>query len=47
MNNNALLTVIAVILLGIFAVVVIDVSEATPMEQISVDISSLAGEISQ
>lgn len=45
MNNKALLTSIAVILLGIFMVLVIQMNEETPEEKIANSISTTMEEI--
>ena len=46
MNNKALLTLIAVILFGIFAVVAIDAFDKSPSEQFADDVSHLTNQIS-
>ena len=45
MNNTGLLTVIAVILLGIFTVILIEMNEETPAEQFSNSVSEVFEEV--
>ena len=45
MNNKALLTIIIIILLGIFAGVVMQVTKKSPAEQIANDISDVTEQI--
>lgn len=45
MNNKGLLTIIAVLLLGIFTVVLIQANEETPAEQISNSVSETFEEV--
>ena len=45
MNNKGLLTIIAVVLIGIFTALIIQMNEETPTEQIADSISNVADNI--
>lgn len=46
MSNKGLLTVIAILLLGIFALILVEVSHETPAEEFTRSFSEMAGDIS-
>lgn len=46
MSNRGLLTIISVILLGIFTVVVIEANEQTPAERVSESMSNAINDVS-